>query len=81
MRTRSGAAGVEFPVNSIWVFRIACGTLHRSYEMTEVCHNIFQREMHLVNQVKKRCSMPQGDEIIPLQLERECSLLYRLSIH
>jgi hypothetical protein len=54
MQTRSSAAGVEFPVSSIWVSCIASGTFYRSYEMTEIRHNIFHREMHLVNQVKEK---------------------------
>jgi hypothetical protein len=81
MQTRSGATGVEFPVSSTWVSRIACGTFYRSYEMTEIRHNIFHREMHLVNQVKRKSSTTEGDDNLPPQLEHECSLLYRLSIH
>jgi hypothetical protein len=56
MHTRSGTSGVELSVNSVRVFRIACSTLYGSYEMTEIRHDIFHREMHLVNQVKERAA-------------------------
>ena len=49
--------------------------------MTEICHNIFHREMHLDDEVINKKSMVEGDDNQPPQLEHECSLLYRLSIH
>lgn len=78
MHTRSGAAGVEFSVSSIWVFRITCSTLYGGYEMAEIRHNIFHGKMHLIDQVKKE-QWAEGVKDIPLQSEHGCSLLCRLS--